>query len=441
MPCRCKSIDTAFINLKAMKKLLVGLLLCCSFILQAQNNAIQNALKNYDYEQAIKLISKEKKSPEMDFQKAKCFKNIAHYNEAIALLEELVKQDASNISVINELADSYQQVGNYKMSKSYYFMALQSAPNSRFAQLNNLNITYKLKDWSQTIQLARTIFKQDTLPILFPLVGDCFAQLAKTDTAIYYYKKGMNSNPNDFNTLGKLAKLYFQTEKYTDLIQSTNRYMQTDSTNQLINQYNGIGYCMTKDYSKAIYRLNSLFQQGDSSFLTNYYLGACYFATDDHISAYDHLSRAYSKDSSNLNLYYYLGKSALLSGHQQKGIQVLIKGLNIMIPKDSILFNYYYNISLGYNRLGNHTEEIKYLKLSYKCNQDNLLLYSIAAIYDYILKKPEEALNYYNQFMTTRPPKAKAALPNAPMTFSYYSAVENRIKELKTELKEAKKKH
>jgi tetratricopeptide (TPR) repeat protein len=429
-----------FFKLNAMKKLIIGLLLCCSFSLQAQTNAIQNALKSYDYEQAIKLISKEKKSPEMDFQKAKCFKNIARYTEAIALLEELTKQDASNIPVINELADSYQQVGNYKKSKFYYFMALQLAPNSRFAQLNNLNITYKLKDWNQTIQLARSILHKDTLPVLFPLVGDCYAQLAKLDTAIYYYKKGMKSNPEDFNTLGKLSKLCLQTENYVDLIQSTNRYMQTDSTNQLINQYNGIGYCMNKNYNKAIYRLNSLHQQGDSSFLTNYYLGACYFANEDYISAFDHLSRAYSKDSSNLNLYYYLGKSAILSGHQQRGIQVLNKGLSIMIPKDSVLFNYYYNISLAYNRLNNSNEEVKYLKLSYKCNPDNRLIHSIAAIYDYILKKPEEALNYYNQFMATRP-KSKAASLGSPQTLSYYTSTENRIKELKTEIEEAKKKH
>jgi tetratricopeptide (TPR) repeat protein len=425
-----------------MKKTIIGLLLCCSVLATGQNNAIQTALKNYDYELAIKLISKEKKSPEMDFQKAKCLKNIARYTEAIALLEELVKQDASsNIPVINELADSYQQVGNYKKSKFYYFLALQLAPNSRFAQLNNMNITYKLKDWNQTIQLARSILHQDTLPVLLPLVGDCYAQLAKLDTAIYYYKKNMKLNPEDFNTLGKLSKLYIQTENYTDLIQSTNRYMQTDSTNQMINQFNGIGYCMNKDYNKAIYRLSSLQQQGDSSFLTNYYLGACYFATEDYISAFDHLSRAYSKDSSNLNLYYYLGKSAIFSGHQQKGIEVLNKGLSRLIPNDSILFNYYYNISQAYGRLFNHPEEIRYLKLCYKCNPDyRLSLYLIAGIYDNALKKPEEALSYYSQFVLTRP-KAKSASPNAPQVASYYNAAESRIKELKTEIEEDKKKH
>ena len=423
-----------------MKKLIIGVLLCCSVCLQAQTSAIQNALKNYDYELAIKLISKEKKTPEMDFQKAKCFKNIARYTEAIALLEGLVKQDASNIPAINELADSYQSIGSYKKSKFYYFMALQSSPGNRFAQLNYLNSLYKLKDWNQSIKLAHSMLQKDTIPVLLPLLGDCFAQLSKLDSAMYYYEKGLDSNPEDFNTLGKLSKLYLQTEKYDDLVLQTNLYMQTDSTNQLINQYNGIGYCMKKDFNRGIYRLNGLLQQGDSSFLTNYYLGACYFATEDYIMAYDQLTQAYRKDSSNLNLYYYLGKSAIFSGHQQKGIEVLNKGLSRLIPNDSILFNYYYNISQAYSRLFNHPEEIRYLKLCYKCNPDyRLSLYLIAGIYDNALKKPEEALSYYSQFVATRA-KAKPGSPNAPQVASYYNAAESRIKELKQELEEQKKK-
>ncbi|MDR3651483.1 MAG: CDC27 family protein [Paludibacter sp.] len=424
-----------------MKKVIVGLLICCSIGIQAQNNAIQNALKTYDYEQAIKLIAKERKTPEMDLLKAKCFKNIALYNDAIVLLEELVKHDISNNSAVNELADCYQQVGNFSKSKLYYFMALQSNPTNRFAQLNYLNINYKLKDWKQTIQLAHSILEKDSLPFLFPVLGDCFAQLSKTDSAIYYYKKAVISNPEDYNTLSKLSGIYLHAEKYTDLINSTNRFILSDSSNQVINQYNGIGLCLNKNYERAIYRLNKLFQQGDSSFLTNYYLGASYFAIQDYISAFDQLNRAYNKDSSNIGMYYYLGKSAIFSGHQQKGIQVLSKGLTMLIPNDSVLFNYYYNISQAYNRLNKPTEEIKYLKLCCQCLPGYRLgLYTIGSIYDNTLKKPEEAMKYYNLFMATRS-NAKADSSNSPQTASYYNATQARMNELKEDLEQAKTKY
>ena len=422
-------------------------MLCCSFFLQAQNNAIQTALKNFDYESAIQLISKEKPSPELDFLKATCFKNIARYNNAITLLEGLVSKDVSNIQVFNELADCYQLKGNYRKAKTYYFLALQTAPASRFAQLNYLNITFKLKEWNQALQQAHSILQNDSLPALYPIMGDCFNQLSRMDSAEYYYKMGMKSNPDDYNTLSKLCKIYLNIGNYDDLTESTDRFIQTDSSNQVINQYNGIGLSMNKSYDRAIYRLNKLVQQGDSSFLTNYYLGASCFSTKDYITAYERLSNAFRIDSTNQSLYYFLGKSAIYSGYKQKGIQILINGVNKLIPKDSELFNYYLNIAFGYSSIFNEqdvifnkTQEVKYRKLCYNCNPDYKLgLYNIAEIYDNSLKNPEEALNYYNQFMATRP-KTKAIIPKDPQTASYYNVVENRILEIKAEMESKKNK-
>jgi tetratricopeptide (TPR) repeat protein len=427
-----------------MKRLITGLFICCSVILQAQSNAIQNALKNFDYEQAILLITKEKKSSELDFLKAKCYKNIGQYKAAIQLLEEIVRQDNSNLNAINELADCYQLNGNFRKSKFYYFMALQSSPENRFVRLNYLNSIYKLKEWNMTIALAHSILQKDSLPMLYPILGDCYNQLSKSDSASYFYKKAMKSNAEDYNTLSKLSRIYLQDNNYTELINSTDQYMKIDSSNQLINLFNGMGLCMNKNYDRAIYRLNKLFQQGDSSFLTNYYLGASYFATEDYIMAYDHLTRAFRKDSTNQNLYYYLGKSAIQSGHQQKGIQYLQNGLLHLIPKDSTLFNYYFSITTGFSRNFTHPEpeeEIKYHKLCYKYNPDYKMgLYTIGSIYDRQIKNEEEALNYYNLFLTTRS-KIPTPADKKTVTASYYIVTENRIAEIKAEQEAKKKKH
>jgi len=422
-----------------MRKLLVGLLLYFSLLLSAQNSVIQNAIKNYDFETAIKLLSKEKKSIENDFLKAKCYKNLSRYSEAIVLLEELVKQEGTGLAVINELADCCQLTGNFKKARFFYAMALQTAPDNRFTQLNYLNIDFKLKNWKQTIQLAQSILQKDSLPTLYPVLGDCFAQLSIPDSAIHYYRKALVSNPEDYNTLAKLAKLYLQVENYADLISSTNSYMLVDSSNQVVNQFNGIGYCMKRNYNFAIYRLNKLFQEGDSSFLTNYYLGASYFATKDYITAYEHLKNAYRKDSTNQSLFLYLGQSAIFCGHQQEGIDILNKGLVRLIPKDSVLFNYYYNISVGYNRLWNNSaDEIKYLKLAYKFNPEyKFALYSIAELYDFKLKRPEDALECYTQFVAVRP---KTKKEDETPSISYYDVAQGRINEIRADLGKKPKK-
>ena len=422
-----------------MRKTLFILFACCFSILHAQTNAIQNAPKNYDYELAIQLISKEKKSAELDFLKAKCYKNITQYKSAIVLLEEIVRQNPTNISAVNELAESYQLSGNYSKSKFFYFMALQSAPNNRFAQLNYMNSMFKLRDWKSTINFALPILKKDSLPVLYPILGDCYGQIQKNDSSMYCYSKALQYNPEDYSTLSKLSNIFLQQSKYDPLLYYSNRYLQIDSSNQTINQYNGIGLCMTKNHTQAIYRLNILYQQGDSSFITHFYLGISYFANKENPDAYFHLKQSFKKDSDNVTVYYYLGKAAILSGHQQEGIAYLKRGLDKITPKDSVLYNYNYGIAKGYELLFNNTERIKYLKISSKLKpEQKSLLYIIGGVYDHELKKPEEALTYYNLFMTTRPATELGKIQSG--IGSYYNATEYRIKEIKEELDAKKEK-
>jgi tetratricopeptide (TPR) repeat protein len=426
-----------------MKKLLTFILLSCSLALSAQNNAIQNAIKNYDYELAIKLISKERKTPEMDLLQAKCFKNISKYAEAIKILEELFKQNMDN-SVVYELADCYQQSGNYAKAKTYYFMALQSAPAIRFARLNYVNILYKLKDFRHTIGECKAILKSDSLAVLYPILGDSYLQLPKMDSAIYYYKKAIDANSDDFNSLSKLAKLYQQTEKYDLLVSSTNEYIQRDSTNQLINQFNGIGYCMTGNFGKAISQLDKLNQYGDSSLLTNFYLGASYMALDDFYSAYKPLQTAYNTDSASSKICFYYGKVAVEYGDTKNGIRILERGLGIITPPDSMLYNYHYKLSEGYQQIHNGVEALKHLQLAAKYNPNSkMTLYKIASTYDTMLNNKTEALNYYRQFMLTQSkPKADNSKKNETPNLnrmSYYTIAEKRINELVQEMKTPKK--
>jgi len=424
-----------------MKKLFIGFLLCLPVFLQAQNSAIQNALKNFDYEQAIKLISKEKRTPELDLLKAKCYKNIAQYDDAINILEALVKADLEHISAVNELAECYLLSGNFGKAKLYYFMMLQSVPNNRFARLNYLNTLFKLKDWKQTVSECKSILQKDSIAVLYPMLGDCYSQLSKIDSAVYYYKKGINANPEDYNSLSKLSKLYLQKEDYSALIKSTDKYIQRDSSNQQINQYNGIGNCLANNHEKAIYRLGKLAQQGDSSFLTNFYLGACYLAAEDYPLAYKSLKTAYKADSTNTKICLYLGKSAIKCEEYQKGIKILNRGLNMIIPSDSTLFNYYFYLVDGYRETENNTEELKYLQLAYKSNPNfRVALYKIASVYDWRLKNKTEALNYYRQFMLTLPKKKSGDTDTSEYTATYYNVAEMRIKELLTEMKMANKK-
>ncbi|MCE5331040.1 MAG: hypothetical protein LLF95_02745 [Bacteroidales bacterium] len=428
-----------------MKKIFVFLCLFLSLplplplplLVSAQDNAILNALNQYDYQLAIQLMNKEKKSPELEILKAKCYKNLLKYGAATAILENVVRNDSLNIQALSELADCYQSAGNFKSAELIYSNCLRLEPDNQYFHLNYINILYKLKDWDKTAVEIHQAFRRDTIPVLYSLLGDCYWQLDKNDSTIFYYKKCLTYSPEDYNTVFKLSKIYLQTQRYNEMIGCTNDYISIDSTNKTINQYNGIGYCFTQQFDKAILRLEKLYSEGDKSYTTNYFLGSSYFGLKDYYPAYEHLSEAYANDSSNLNLIYYLGRSAILNGKHAAGIAVLNRGLELAIPKDSVLYNFYSHLALGYSRWNKPQEAIKNYEICMKLKPESqITIYTIAGIYDYNLKNAKQALKYYNMFLASfpkEPEKNKEEFLNE-LSGTYYSAVKHRIEELKTEL-------
>jgi len=411
------------------------LLFFCA-ITVAQEKAIHQAINRYDYEQAIHLINKEKYSTELELIKAKCYKNLLQFDKATKTLEKIVAADSLHLQALNELADCYQSVGNYKKAEAIYNKCIRLEPENKYFRFSQINILYKLKEWKRTIDKTMEVLTTDSIPLLYSLAGDCYWQIEKNDSAVHYYKKTLALAPEDYNTTFKLAKIYLQTQRYNEMISCTNDYISIDSTNKTINQYNGIGYCFVQEFEKAIDRLSKLYNDGDKSFTTNYFLGASYFGIQDYYPAYEHLTEAYDVDSTNLNLLYYLGRSAILSGKFQKGTAALQKGLEVMTPKDSVLYNYHSTLALGYSRWSKHQEAIQHYEACLKLKPEiKMTMYSIASIYDYSLKNQKQALKYYNMFLNTFPkePEQKKEESKKELNGTYYSAVKNRIEEIKTE--------
>lgn len=422
-----------------MKKIFLLLLTLSSIVATAQEKTINTAISKYDYELAIKLINKEKHSSELDFTKAKCYKNLLKYNIAASILENLASTDSLNTQILMELADCYQLTSNYTKAHNIYSKCIRIQPDNRFFLFGKLSLLYKQKEWSQTIREAKRTFNINSTPELFALIGDCYLQTEKVDSAIYFYKSALLYYPEDYNITVKLAKTYLQSQKYMDMLRCTNDYISIDSTNQAINQYNGISYCFNQQYDKAIYRLSKLYTTGDKSYTTNYFLGVSYFGLQDFYSAYDHLCEAYNKDSTNLNLVYYLGHSAILSGKFAKGTTVLKHGLDILTPKDSVLYNYYSNLALGYSRWGKYEDALENYEHCLNLKPDNkLTIYAIASIYDHNQKNYKLAIKYYDMFLSSFPKNSEnnqKELTNE-LSGTYYSVVKNRVEELKkSELK------
>ena len=418
------------------KLILLSFALTCLGSAFGQNKNINTAIANFDYRQALHLISKEKPTAQLESLKARCYKNLQEYDRAAAVLEKLAAADTSTVELMVELADVYQLSGNLQKAKNIYRKCIAQNTENSYFRLNYIGILYKLKEWDNTITEITGLLKTDTIAALYPVMGDCFWQKDALDSARVYYYKLLEVRPYDYNTTGKLARLHLQKQEYADLIQCTERYLATDSNNIQMNQYNGIGYYFDKQYDKAILPLLKAYKAGETSFSTNYYLGSSYFGKQDYFSAFDHLSEAYAIDSSNVNLIFHLGRSAIGIGQFQKAISLFDRGIQAMTPKDSTLYNFYSNMGLAYQRAFKLTEAIAcYEKCMKALPGMKTPIYKIARMYDYDLKNTKMALKYYNMFLAL--PNNEDQSPFDKTTGepqgTYYSAIKNRVEELKTE--------
>ena len=108
---------------KAMKPLIFIFCLCLSPILTAQNtnqNKIQEAMANYDYKTAIRLIDEETASSQLLLQKAKALKGLGHTAEALSTLQHIISELPENQQALIEAAECCRQLSKYNEALDYY---------------------------------------------------------------------------------------------------------------------------------------------------------------------------------------------------------------------------------------------------------------------------------------------------------------------------------
>ena len=109
-----------------MKYLLILLCLGFNVALSAQNvTSIQEAMANYDYKTAIRLIDGETASSQLLLQKAKALKGLGHTAEALSTLQHIISGLPENQQALIEAAECCRQLSKYNEALEYYRKVLK----------------------------------------------------------------------------------------------------------------------------------------------------------------------------------------------------------------------------------------------------------------------------------------------------------------------------
>ncbi|MBN2349590.1 MAG: hypothetical protein JXJ22_12155 [Bacteroidales bacterium] len=420
----------------------LALLYLGSFSLTGQKiDSVLVYMQQYQYEKVLVYIDTffpDNKSNEICLIKGTALKALKKYQEAVPNFLYVFQSDSTNIQVIINLAECYNSLNDYKEAQYFYRKGSNLQPENNYFVQQLADSYYANEQYNAAKEYYNVSLKKDTVFYLVKQIAKCLDNSGKADSAILYYECALELNPDDFQSVQRLANLYIKEEDYEKGIKITDFYLLSDSGNVKILRLSGYINFLLKNYIKAAERFYSCIQLGDTSTFVNKYLGYSYFKLKEYAEAKDYLEIAFIEDSLNADLCYALGLSCSLSYYKKLGIDYLEKAIELIVPPPESLSRIYQDLALAHTGYYQYKEALDaYFKAFDLMPDDTLLIFSIASHYDNWIKDKYTALKYYKIFMKTRP-KQDRSLPVLPveggLVVSYYDFTDRRIKEIEEEI-------
>lgn len=401
-------------------------------------NPIQEAMANYDYEAAIRLIDNQPPTLSLLTQKAKALKGLNLPTEALTIFAQILAEQPENQQAIIEAAECCRQVGKNNDALAYYQKVTELNPPNKYARMQYARLLCNLGKYKEAYREGIAIAQTDSSAATLRLIAESLEGMNQLIECMQCYVTITNKYPSDFLSHAKLASLFIALEEYQSAKLITEEYRKKDTTNLDVNRQNALAHCLLKQYPTSINRYEYLTSQGDSTFTTCYYLGASYYAVEKYYEAHEWLQKASTLSNPSANLLYYLGRSCSKTSWKEEGIECLQQAIDLTIPKDSVMERLYHGLADCYDLANKMPEKLQTLKEQYKYAPiKHILLFRMALATDRL--KDNKATEYYLEaFLKTKPQNNTSISPSdmdeeTNPNVNYYANAAAKLKLLRQE--------
>ena len=245
----------------------------------AQADQVQEAMRDYRYQEAIELLERAPESVENQLLKAECYQMLYDYTAALNIYESLTGGTHETIGILMAAADCASQAGDHEASLRYWLKASELSPENLYLQTKKVVAHYRAGDWQGTITAAEEVFMQDSIPMLLRMAGDAHVRLG-SGLGLVYYEEALERDPADHLAFRNLSDIYYSLQIYDSVLVRTERYLEEiDRERTTIGQLNGMAHYSAGNYPEAIERLQNNVILGDSTYTTVYFLEMSYRAS------------------------------------------------------------------------------------------------------------------------------------------------------------------
>ena len=322
------------------------------------------------------------------------------FNEAFHYLKKCYSKDTTNKDCLKKLADCSHNMGNYKIAKAYYNILLKD-DSSNILILNKLAKIYSAElRYSKSINIYNKLLKIDSSNSLYhKKIGIIHLKNKHINKSIASFQIAHNLDPKDIFTISELSNLYLKLELVEQSENFLNKGLKLDESNvKLLTIQSKVAY-KKRNYEIVLSTINKMIAiNKDTSIymkkllaISNFHLGNY----NESISTLENLSSIVQEES----IFYYLGLAYREMEELDKSSFYFNKAIEAGITDNVSV--YYTNLAITQEQNLQYKESIQSYQTAYKTSKKKILLYHLARNYDKYYKSKKTALLYYEKYLAT----------------------------------------
>ena len=253
------------------------------------------------------------------------------YNEATKILKQMIQKNDRNEKAHFYLGDTYFLQDNFEWALPHFRKVLSI--NKFTSDVSEVKVRERLAEiflhFSQPEEAQKELLmilklKPDQYFYYFR-VGEIFYQRHYTDNAANYFKKALELNPSHVESLFYLGELHYTNKHYTECLQEM----------------------------KNILKVNPQFHRA------HYYIGMVYILSKNYLQAIQEFEKSIVDADYRIRSFWQKGKALLDSGHPDKGILELERGVQYITGEDSSSLGLRYLLANTYEKVRDITSAIE----------------------------------------------------------------------------------
>jgi pentatricopeptide repeat protein len=269
---------------------------------------VQQYIDNHQFEEAENKAREQlKDSPDNIEHKTVLARVLAireKFDEAIQILDDIIKEDDKNYHPVYLLALIKEHQENYEEAINLYYQAIQLNPNNGklYYQLGAIYNNYKYKgknEQSALRNLRKAITSNDPPP-------DAFLELASLEPfsrAVNILQNGISKYPSDDELRISLCEKFYFLEEYLKCIETIDIAMSQGVAPDNLLELKALAFYRNKNYQEAIKAVNELCLAVELDDRTKINIsafeGLLLCETEEYIKAEKILEKAIAEDVSN----------------------------------------------------------------------------------------------------------------------------------------------